>query len=83
MAETRNECVATRRAVAKGTPLLAEEDSERQEGCTERVKLPEAGPGAEAIQGDTIDYVDAVFLRTGSKATRALARVPVDDGQAS
>ena len=79
--ETHGQRVKARQAIASGTPLKAEEDWERRTSYVERVKPENLPPGAEAIQGDSVDYVDAVFLLTGTSAARTVARVLVDDGR--
>jgi endonuclease G, mitochondrial len=79
--ETRGQRLKARQAIASGTPLKAEEDWERRTSYVERVKPENLPPGAEAIQGDTVDYVDAVFLLTGTSAARTVARVLIDDGR--
>ena len=70
-----------RQAITSGTPLKAEEDCERRTSYVERVKPKKLPPGAEAIQGDPVDYVDAVFLLTGTSAARRVAHVLIDDGR--
>jgi hypothetical protein len=79
--ETREQRVKARQAITSGTPLKLEEDWERRTSYVERVKPENLPPGAEAIQGDPVDYVDAVFLLTGTSAARTVAHVLIDDGR--
>ena len=77
--ETREQRVKARQAITSGTPLKAEEDCERRTSYVERVRPEKLPPGAEAIQSDLVDYVDAVFLLTGTSAARTVPHVLIDD----
>ena len=77
--ETREQRVKARQAITSGTPLKAEEDCERRTSYVERVRPEKLSPGAEAIQSDLVDYVDAVFLLTGTSAARTVPHVLIDD----
>lgn len=79
--ESREQRLKTRQDVALGRPLAAEENWERRKSYISRVKPEDPAAGAEAIQGNTTDYVDAVFLRVGMSAARTVARVLIDDGR--
>ena len=78
--KTHDQRLETRRAVAMRDPLSAEKNLVRRSKFIKRIKPPSPDSGAEAIQGETIDYIDAVFLPIGARAARTVARALVDRG---
>lgn len=85
IAKTRAEREHSRRLIATGRARFAEEDAARRNAFARRMAardqpVPE---GAEATQGDTVDFVDAVFLTLGARAARAVAHIVGDGGQTS
>ncbi|QRM32464.1 DNA/RNA non-specific endonuclease [Microvirga sp. VF16] len=85
IARTQEQRSRSRRLIAKGQARYAEEDDARREGFARRMAardqpVPE---GAETTQGDTADFVDAVFLTLGARAARSVAHIVGDEGRTS
>jgi endonuclease G len=85
IARTRGERERSRRLIATGNARYAEEDTARRSAFARRMAardqpVPE---GAETTHGDTVDFVDAVFLTLGARAARAVAHIVGDGGQTS
>jgi endonuclease G len=83
--QTREQRRQARDLIATGRASLAEEDDLRRERFALRMDARErpVPAGAETTQGDTVDFVDAVFLAQGVRASRAVAHVVADDGRTS
>lgn len=77
------------RVISDGKPQLAEPESSRRTSVIQlrrQVSDSEArriasSDGAEAVQGDTIDFVDVSFLERGMLASRAVCRIVMRNGQ--
>lgn len=69
------EILRSLRAIRGGRPEDAEPDRAR------RANVESRRDGAEAIQGDTVDFVDAAFFERGRRASRAVCRIITKDGQ--
>jgi len=70
---------SVRHAVQAGRWLDAEPDASRRNRFVERRLDNSVPPGAEAVQGDTIDFQRACFLPAGAKVRRAVGYVEVND----
>ena len=71
----------TRRCVDAREPLMAEDNVPRRLAVLQRLAPGVASlQASEAIQGDSIDYVEAAFLPVGGHRSRAVAAVMVGDG---
>jgi endonuclease G, mitochondrial len=77
------------REIAAGRPGNAEPDTNRRVAVLEaRTGISHAEAlrrakksGAEAIWGDSIDFVDVAFLERGAAAARSVCRIITSDGQ--
>lgn len=74
----------SRLQITNRTPLQAEDDPQRRDHFARRVAklLHRDTDGLEAIQGDTIDFVDANFLQIGAETAKSVAQVLTDQGRA-
>lgn len=77
------------KVIAEGKPQLAEPESSRRTSviqvrkgvsASEARRIERSG-GPEAVQGDTIDFVDVSFLERGMLAARAVCRIVMRNGQ--
>ncbi len=80
---TRGDRARVRRLVASGQWQLAEQDSDRFRSFAARTMRTRLRGGAEAVQGDTLDYQPASFLSEGAAIRRAVAYVEVSFGAES
>ncbi|WP_052402072.1 DNA/RNA non-specific endonuclease [Muricoccus aerilatus] len=78
---SRDQRLRSRRCIDERKPLLAEDNLPRRLAVAERLAPDAAGlTDAEAVQGDSVDYVDAAFLPIGGHRSRAVAAVMVGSG---
>jgi hypothetical protein len=78
--DSRNQRLKTRRAVAMHDPLSAEDDPDRLSAfINKRLKPPSPDSGAEAIQGETIDYIDAGQCHGNSDSSAVRRRLASSD----
>lgn len=79
------ERLASRKAVDRGIPLDAELDPRRREAFVARFATMSSADldGAEKTQGDTIDFVDAVFLERGARTAAAVGHLLAESGSSS
>lgn len=78
IAHTADERKETRKHIALGKGLAAEKDTKRRVDFARHIIAPSSLvdlSGAELIQGNSIDYVDANFLPRGASKARAVAMV--------
>jgi endonuclease G len=80
---TKDERARVRRLVASGQWQQAEEDCNRFRSYAAKRAPARARSGAEAIQGDTLDYQPASFLPEGATIRRAIAYVEANFGAQS
>lgn len=73
-AETRERRQQTRADVSRKVPLQAEPDEDRTRRYAFRRRA-----GAEALQGDSVDYLPSWFLELGAERARAVALVRAAD----
>lgn len=85
VADTREVRAATRIRIAQGRAAEAEPDRERAQRFLARMSavLAPLPRGAERVQGDTVDFVDPVFLLIGHRVSRTVANIVMDEGHTS
>jgi endonuclease G len=76
--QTLAERTRVRAAVARGRWLESEPDKDRAKAFLARRQLGSAPRGAEAVQGETIDYQSAAFLVEGAQVRRAVGYVELN-----
>lgn len=75
--ETRHKRIQVRQLVAKGLRAAAEPDKSRLSGFVARTAAFSSRGGAEALQGDTVDFQPVSFLPIGARVQRAVGYVEV------
>jgi endonuclease G, mitochondrial len=80
---TKDERAKVRRLVAAGLWQEAESNPDRFRSFAAKGMRTRAGGGAEAMQGETLDYQPASFLSEGASVRRAVAYVEVSFGTRS
>ncbi|WP_309570357.1 trypsin-like peptidase domain-containing protein, partial [Deinococcus sp.] len=77
--QTRPQRQHSHAEIRQGRPNLAEDDLQRRTRFEAHMSGP-ATVDAEKVWGDA-DFVDAVFLPVGARASRAVARIVIDAGR--